>query len=106
MSEYELSPGAERDLREIARYTIREWSERQSVIYETTLRKHFSEITSGSMRTRTPIPYRPELLSSRCEHHYVFSLHRERKPTLILAVFHEKMDLMARLAERLQEDGI
>lgn len=36
-----------------------------------------------------------------CEHHYVFGLPRERAPTLIVAILPERMDLMARLADRL-----
>ena len=36
-----------------------------------------------------------------CEHHYVFCLPRETAPALIVAIFHERMDLMARLADRL-----
>jgi toxin ParE1/3/4 len=44
----------------------------------------------------------PALLMARCEHHYVFCLPRERSPALIVAIFHERMDLMARLADRLK----
>jgi toxin ParE1/3/4 len=47
------------------------------------------------------LKHRPELLVSRCEHHYVFHLVRKKQCPLILAVFHESMDLMVRLRERL-----
>jgi plasmid stabilization system protein ParE len=36
----------------------------------------------------------PALRMARCEHHYVFCLPREGAPALIMAIFHERMDLM------------
>jgi toxin ParE1/3/4 len=43
----------------------------------------------------------PGLRMARCDHHYVFCLPRETAPALIVAIFHERMDLMTRLAGRL-----
>ncbi|MCL2894699.1 hypothetical protein [Brenneria tiliae] len=43
----------------------------------------------------------PTLRMAHCEHHYVFCLPRENEPVLVVAIFHERMDLMTRLAERL-----
>lgn len=45
----------------------------------------------------------PALRMARCEHHYVFCLPRENAPALIVGIFHERMDLMARLADRLND---
>jgi plasmid stabilization system protein ParE len=45
----------------------------------------------------------PALRMARCEHHYVFCLPREDAPALIVEIFHERMDLMKRLAGRLNE---
>ncbi|EQB99260.1 plasmid stabilization protein [Photorhabdus temperata subsp. temperata M1021] len=39
----------------------------------------------------------PGLRMGRYEHHYVFCLPREGAPALIVAIFHERMDLMTRL---------
>jgi plasmid stabilization system protein ParE len=39
---------------------------------------------------------------ARCEHHYIFCLPRSDAPALVVAIFHEKMDLMTRLAGRLE----
>ena len=44
----------------------------------------------------------PELCMAHCEHHYLFCLPREKAPALIVAIFHERMDLMARVVERLR----
>lgn len=43
----------------------------------------------------------PELRMMRCEHHYVFCLPRWSAPALVVAILHERMDLMVRLTERL-----
>ena len=43
----------------------------------------------------------PALRMARCEHHYVFCLLREHAPALVVAIFHERMDLMTQLAARL-----
>ena len=45
----------------------------------------------------------PKLLMAHCEHHYAFALPREGAPALIVAILHERMDLMTRLAERLNK---
>lgn len=46
----------------------------------------------------------PMLRMAHCEHHYVFCLPRENASALVVAIFHERMDLMARLADRLKLD--
>ncbi|HNP42168.1 MAG TPA: type II toxin-antitoxin system RelE/ParE family toxin [Nitrospira sp.] len=45
----------------------------------------------------------PALRMGRYEHHYVFCLPREGAPALIVAIFHERMDLMTQLIDRLKE---
>ena len=45
----------------------------------------------------------PALRMARCQHHYVFCLPREDAPALIVAIFHERMDLVKRLVDRLKE---
>lgn len=105
MSEYELTPAAERDLLEIARYTIKTWGVEQADRYEAALKAHFKAIGSGEARTRVFLEHRPELRVGRCEHHYVFFLQRASACPLILAVFHENMDLMTRLRDRFEPQG-
>jgi len=104
MLSYRLTLDAEDDLLGIAIYTIETWGLDQADRYEAALVQCFETIADRSARTRAPIPHRPELRVCRCEHHYVFALQEEGSPTLILAVFHEKMDLMVRLRERLEDE--
>jgi plasmid stabilization system protein ParE len=46
----------------------------------------------------------PGLRMARCERHYVFCFPRLDAPALIVAILHERMDLVARLENRLQPD--
>lgn len=101
MPDYELAEPAEEDLKSIALYTISKWGARQAARYGAALDAHFEAIGNGKARTRVFLQHRPELRVSRVEHHYVFHLDREKQCPLILAVFHENMDLMARLRARL-----
>ena len=101
MPKYELAEAAEADLKNIALYTISKWGSRQAAHYAALLDAHFDAIGSGRARTRVFLQHRPALRVSRIKHHYVFHLTREGRCPLILAIFHENMDLMTRLRDRL-----
>lgn len=102
MSGYELTALAEEDLRAIARYTIGTWGIEQAKLYEGLLLKRFQEIVQGNITPRVFLKNRPDLLFTHCEHHYIFYWQpKDREKPIILAVLHEKMDLMQRLKNRL-----
>ncbi len=102
MPNFELAEAAEADLKAIALYTISKWGARQAVRYGAAFDAHFEAIAKGTARTRIFLPHRSELKVSRVEHHFVFHLERKNRCPLILAVFHENMDLMSRLRSRLE----
>lgn len=104
MPDYEFSLDAEADLLEIATYTIRTWGPIQARSYEAALVRSFEAIGKGTARYRRPLPHRPEIGVTRCEHHYVFFVHEESSHPLVVAVLHENMDLLARLLERIREE--
>lgn len=101
MPSFELAPGAESDLEEIAHYTVETWGTAQARRYGQSLKKHCEAIGRGKVRTRVFLKLRPELFVSRCEHHFVFHLDRGKKCPLILAILHENMDLVSRIRRRL-----
>lgn len=100
---YVLTASAEADLRSIIRYTRGQWGDQQvrRYIAKLTLGIKRLALADGGYRKLTEI--HSDLRVSRCEHHYVFCLERVDAPALIIAIFHEKMDLMTRLADRLNE---
>ena len=99
--EYRLTPDAEEDLLKIAIYTIETWGLQQADAYEAALESCFQAIGEREAHTSAPITHRPELQVTRCQHHYVFWLREQNTHALIVAILHEKMDLMVRLRERL-----
>lgn len=98
---YQLTKEAAEDLRSIAHYTIDTWGIVQAKKYETQLKDCFEQIAQGNALARHPIPKRKDLLHTRCEHHHIFYTLRTDKPPLILAILHERMDLIQRLNSRL-----
>ncbi|NTA14323.1 type II toxin-antitoxin system RelE/ParE family toxin [Agrobacterium tumefaciens] len=98
---YVLANGAETDLREIIRYTRKQWSDAQVRRYITRLEQGFVALASGQQPFRDVGVLYPKLRMAHCEHHYVFCLPRDKEPALIVGIFHERMDLMTRLSERL-----
>lgn len=101
---YVLSSAAETDLRTIIRYTRGEWGETQTRSYIRKLTVGIERIAAAHEAFKDMSALHPDLRMARCEHHYIFCLPRNDAPALIIAIFHERMDLMARLADRLGPD--
>ncbi|WP_416777455.1 type II toxin-antitoxin system RelE/ParE family toxin [Xenorhabdus budapestensis] len=98
---YILTEAAEADLRAIIRYTRKQWGNVQTRRYITTLKQGIERLACGNGSFKDMSELYPALRMARCEYHYVFCLPRESAPALIVAIFHEKMDLLTRLADRL-----
>lgn len=63
--------------------------------------KRFLEIADRTVFSR---PFSERFLQiqvTRCEHHYIFFIHPERRRPCIIAVLHECMDSVARIKNRL-----
>ena len=105
MAECALAEEAESDLLDIARYTVDTWGFDQAERYLAALNNHFMTIGCGDVAGKPVFEHRDDLFVSRCEHHFVFFSRESAVRVLILAVLHEKMDLMARLRDRLDAGG-
>ena len=71
--------------------------------YVSALERGIADLAEGKGRFKDMSALHPGLRMSRCEHNCVFCLPREEPPALIMAIFHERVDLMKRLAGRLDE---
>ena len=98
---YVLTTGAEADLREIIRYTRRQWGADQVRRYVGQLERGIADLAAGKRPSKALTAIHPDLRMARCEHHYLFCLIRENAPALIIAILHERMNLIARVADRL-----
>lgn len=99
---YVLTSAAEADLRGIVRYTRKRWGEAQTRSYLAKLTRGIEAIAAGQGFSKDLCALYPGLRMAKCEHHYLFCLPRDDAPALVVAIFHEQMDLMARLADRLK----
>ncbi|MFC3165828.1 type II toxin-antitoxin system RelE/ParE family toxin [Ciceribacter thiooxidans] len=103
MTAYILTVEAESDLRSVIRYTRAQWSVAQVRRYVSALERGIANLAEGKVPFKDMSALYPALRMARCQHHYVFCLPREDAPALIVAILHERMDLMKRLADRLNE---
>jgi plasmid stabilization system protein ParE len=101
---YQFTPQAEEDLKQIARYTLKTWGKKQSLKYAEILETCFEKISNRTAIARVFSKNYPQVKFTRCEHHYVFYLDFENRPPCIIAVLHEAMDIVAWLDERLDSE--
>ena len=101
-SNYVLLPDAEADLRGIIRYTCKQWGEAQTRTYIAKLKCCIESMADGDARSKDMSALYPRLRMMRCEHHHVFGLPRDNDGMAVVAIFHERMELMVRLADRLK----
>jgi len=99
--DYVLTAAAEADLRGIIRYTQKEWGGIQARRYVAKLEEGMTRLASSKGSFKDMGALYPALRMAHCEHHYLFCLPRENAPALIVAILHERMNLMTRLADRL-----
>lgn len=97
-----LTEAAEADLRDIIRYTRRQWGDAQVRHYIGALERGIARLAAGEGVLKDMSALHPALRMAHCEHHYIFCLPRRDAPVLIVAIFHERMDLMTRLSVRLE----
>lgn len=99
MASYDLTLAAEEDLRDIWRYTLETWGSEQADKYLDQLGDCFDAIASRRAPSRSLSQLPDEVCIHRCQHHYIFWIVVDRP--IIIAVLHEKMDVLQRLKDRL-----
>lgn len=100
MTAYVLTDAAASDLRDIIRYTRKQWGDEQVRSYIVQLEQGMARLAAGEGAFKDMSAVHPGLRGARCQHHYLFCLTRGNLPALVVAIFHEHMDLMTRLTAR------
>lgn len=98
---YVLSNGAAADLREITRYTLAHWGEAQCRSYVAKLEAKAEALARGRGAFKDMSSVLPGLRAALAGKHYIFCMPRQGEPAVILAILHQKMDILARLKSRL-----
>jgi len=99
---YDLFEAAEQDLRGIIRYTREQWGSQQAARYVRDLEQAMAALAAGDPPHRDVSDLGPGLRVRRCQHHHIFCRLQEGKRPQIVAVLHERMDLITRVAARLE----
>lgn len=99
MQSFELTPFADEDLTGIWRYSYETWGEAQADQYFDALIACCDAIGMGLARSKAVPGLSHDARVLRCEKHYIFFLPLETP--VIFAVLHGKMDMLARLSDRL-----
>ncbi len=101
MPSYILTQAAEQDLIDIWRYTNETWGEKQADRYLDRLETSCETLKNEKVLWKSFDDIQPGLKSLRCEHHYLFFLSTKDKKPVIVAVLHERMNLIERLKKRI-----
>lgn len=101
MNTYKFSPDAAFDLQSILDYTIKNFGKRQMLKYKEQLKACLNKLASTSYSGRILNVEGKSLRLLHCQKHYIFALERADNPLLVIAVLHEKMDLVERVKNRL-----
>jgi toxin ParE1/3/4 len=102
MPSYGLSYEAENDLEKIIEYTNKEYGVAQTLKYVDELETCAESMASSYGHYRELLNIHPRLRMKHCQKHYIFGVMEENKPMVVVAIFHEKMQLMKRLKNRLK----
>ncbi|WP_170308439.1 type II toxin-antitoxin system RelE/ParE family toxin, partial [Alteromonas alba] len=71
---YDITDDAEADIREIVGYTLENWGVAQTNIYRKAIKDTFELIGRKSVVIRKFSDTFPDLLVTKCQHHYIFYL--------------------------------
>jgi toxin ParE1/3/4 len=99
---YVLTQGAAADIRNITRYTLETWGHEQCTAYIEQIEQAASDVATGQGVFKDMGTVLPGLRMKRVAQHCIFCVPQASGPALILAVLHQRMDLMARLKNRLE----
>jgi len=102
MTAYEFSAEADRDLEGIVEYTRERWGDKRLQYYLTALEMGITDIVCGRRYFKEIMRGSHILRVAHIEHHYVFLKIRPNQPALVEGIFHERMDFMAQLADRMK----
>ena len=98
---YVLDPEAKADLREVVRYTRKQWGAAQIRTYKDQLKQCMDALAKGTGFYTDLSAIHPNLRTVRCQEHHIFMLTKKDDPAVVLAIFHKRMNMMVRLKKRL-----
>jgi toxin ParE1/3/4 len=102
LPEFLLHPLATDDLDSITYYTAITWGEDQARLYGQQLMQAVSNFLEGRKIGKSFSPNMPQLKLLHSGHHYICVAEQTEETLLVLAIFHERMNLAPRIRQRLK----
>ena len=99
---YKISKQAEEDWRNIINYTLNKFGEHQVQEYTKSLINCLNELADRKGYFKKIIISSYSVMVKHCQKHYIFAYDQQDGPLLIIAILHERMDLIQRLKNRLK----
>ena len=99
MTIYRFPRSAREDLIDIWPYTEETWDEAHADSYQDALHLGCERIAAGRVQVKL-VPGLDRIRSYRCQHHYLFFI-EQNSSVVVIAVLHERMNLIERLRDRL-----
>lgn len=96
----DLTEEAADDIRNIIRYTFRTWGRGQVERYRQALNACLQWLVSGNRVRAQALASLPDVYRFRCQHHFIFYTQQPTERPLIIAVLHERQDLLEQLSMR------
>lgn len=91
MAEYRLSPGAERDLADIWRYTNKRWGRAQANRYILSIKAKCAALAEAPLLAESYAHIRPGYRRRRVEQHAIY-FRQSSYGIAIIRILHERMD--------------
>ncbi len=101
MTLYKLTKEAENDLREIARYTMKNHGAKQLQTYRGKIKDKLKDIAQGKVRVRSFSKIFPQVLVTKCEHHFIFYITENHEKPVIIGIIHENRDIVSHIKSRI-----
>lgn len=99
---YTLSAEAGTELENLLSYTLNNHGQRQARKYSHQLLACMDNLAKDNgHKAMRDIDSR--MFYVHCQHHYIFGLRMPDKSMVIIAILHERMDLIARISSRLKK---
>jgi len=100
LTSYLLSKDAENDIREIVRYTLKNWGEKQVKLYRSALRKQFDKIGTNEVVCKYYSKTLPSVKFTIVKEHFIFYISPPNEKPIIIAVLHKSRDMVRHLSSR------
>lgn len=80
---------------------VAQWGPQQCEAYVAALEERATALAQGQSPYKDMSSLLPGLRVAACGNHFIFFMPQPDAPALILAILHERMDIVARLKSRL-----